>query len=475
MFTGRHALSSIERAIGAARANEGRLDAALRSAIDDASRLRQTETDGFRALARVRLDTMMSSRVVKDLDSTERRALAMIDGRRQEIEALARRRDQAQAALGEAEAAKHERDQDLADAVEALDELRQRTEQEVRSDAGWQAANSALGAAEKVAANAEQKAANAETDLAAKRKPYEDDPIFMYLWRKKHGEADDRSGSLVRYFDRKVARLIGYRAARANFAMLQEIPRRLREHATNKHNDVAAAQKQLAGVERAALVAGGVEPAEARLATAQAQAKAAGETVLKITGELQRIEDERQKLAATGDDVVLNEAVGLLAAALARENLRELYREAARTATGADDRAIASISAAREKLQKADEEVAQIRAEMRELARRRSELEGARDRARRGGYDDPRGTFRSDAGDIIGGIIGGILAGTMQGGSLDDMFRRDYRGPRRRSNRDFGNPRGQSPWPDWGRGGLDTWGGGRRGGGDSGWRTGGSF
>lgn len=478
MFTGRHALSSIERAIGTARADEGRLDAALRSAIDEAARLRRQETDGFRALARVKLDTMMSNRVVGDLDSTERRALAMIEGRRQEIEALARRRDDAQVALDKAETVKHERDQELADALEALDELRERAEHDVRSDESWQAAKSALEAAEQVATNAERKASDAEADLAVKRKPYEDDPILMYLWRKKHGEAEDRSGSFVRFFDRKVARLIGYRGARANFAMLQEIPKRLREHATNKQTDVAAARTKLTEVERAALVTKGVEPVEARLANAQAQAKTAGEAVLKITGELQQIEDERQKLVTTSNDVVFNRAIELLAGALSRENVHALYREAARTATKADDRAIALISDAREKLQKADQEVAQIRTEMRDLAQRRSELEGARDRARRSGYDDPRGTFRTDAGDIIGGIIGGILAGTMQGGSLDDMFRRDYRGPRRRSNRDFGNPWGQPSRTDsWGRGGLDTWGGGgdRRGGGDTGWRTGGSF
>jgi chromosome segregation ATPase len=477
MFTGRHALSSIERAIGTARANEGRLDAALRSAIDEAARLRRQETDGFRALARIKLDAMMSDRVVGDLDSTERRALAMIEGRRQEIEALARRRDQAQAALEAAEAAKHERDQELADAIEALDELRERTEQEVRADDSWQAAIKALEAVEQVAANAERKAADAEADLAVKRKPYEDDPIFMYLWNRKHGESEDRSGSFVRFFDRKAARLIGYGGARANYAMLQEIPKRLREHATNKQNDVAAAQKQLADVERAALVAKGVEPVETRLAAAQAQAKSAGEEVLKITAELQRIEIERQKLVAAGDDALMNQATELLADALSRENVHALYQEAKRTATRGDDQAIAVISAAREKLQKTDREVAQIRDEMRELARRRSELEGARDRARRSGYDDPRGTLRTDAGDIIGGIIGGILAGTMQGGSLDDMFRRDYRGPRRRSRGNFGHPRGQPSWPDWGRGGLDTWGrgGGTGGGGDKGWRTGGSF
>jgi hypothetical protein len=40
MFTGRAALWSVEQAISRARADEGRLDAALRSAIEEAARLR---------------------------------------------------------------------------------------------------------------------------------------------------------------------------------------------------------------------------------------------------------------------------------------------------------------------------------------------------------------------------------------------------------------------------------------------------
>src|SRR5262249_57005753 len=119
------------------------------------------------------------------------------------VEELAHRRDEAQAQLEKAETAKHERDHSLADAIEALDERGGQTAERVKQDAAWTAAKAAVDAAEKVATNADKKASLAEADLATKRKPYEDDPIFMYLWHKKHGQAEDTSGALTKFFDRK--------------------------------------------------------------------------------------------------------------------------------------------------------------------------------------------------------------------------------------------------------------------------------
>jgi hypothetical protein len=141
------------------------------------------------------------------------------------------------------------------------------------------------------------------------------------------------SGWFVRFFDRKVARLVSYRDARANYAMLQEIPARLREHAKNKQSEAAAAKERLAGVERQALVADGIEALERRAAGAHSAMKAAEDSVAKITAQLQEIEADRQKAVGTRNDAVYDRAVDLLAQALAREDLRQLYQEAARTAT----------------------------------------------------------------------------------------------------------------------------------------------
>src|SRR5262249_39595214 len=129
-----------------------------------------------------------------------------------------------QAALQKAETAKHDRNQDLAHALEALDERRHHTAERIKQDPGWQAAEAAVGAAEKIGQNADEKAKQAEADLAAKRKPYEDEPLLLYLWRRKHGLAEDRSGRMGRFFEPKVARFAGSGGARANLAMLRESP-----------------------------------------------------------------------------------------------------------------------------------------------------------------------------------------------------------------------------------------------------------
>ena len=98
-------------------------------------------------------------------------------------------------------------------------------------DAAVQDATGSNGASDPVIRRAEEKAARAEADREEKRRPYEADPLFMYLWRRRFGTRDYRASPLVRYFDRKVAHHIGYEAARVNYTMLLELPDRLREHA----------------------------------------------------------------------------------------------------------------------------------------------------------------------------------------------------------------------------------------------------
>jgi hypothetical protein len=117
-------------------------------------------------------------------------------------------------------------------------------------------------------------------------------------------------------------------------------------------------------------------------------------------------------------------------------------------------------------LHKADAEVNQIRTQIREMARRRVELEGARDRARNSGFDNPMGNY-GGAQDAIGVVIGSILRGTLNGRDLDRVLRANYRFPAPRSDPDFGGWSRKSSFPaPWG--GSET----RSG---SGWSTGGSF
>lgn len=137
------------------------------------------------------------------------------------IEALS-----ARAAVGPANAAQSEAHKRVREALESLERLDEKV-------LGSAASASGAGAAAplRMLEAAEKKAEQAERDLAEKRVPYEADPLFMYLWNRGFGTGAYRANSLVRYFDRKVARLVGYHGARANYATLLELPVRLREHA----------------------------------------------------------------------------------------------------------------------------------------------------------------------------------------------------------------------------------------------------
>ena len=112
----------------------------------------------------------------------------------------------AELAEQEAERERHERAATLEAALKAVEELRTRAEADTRVSGGWAEQRAKVDEAAGIAAKAEEKAANAEADRDEKRRPYEADPLFTYLWRRNFGTAEYRAGFLTRYFDRKVAR-----------------------------------------------------------------------------------------------------------------------------------------------------------------------------------------------------------------------------------------------------------------------------
>lgn len=128
------------------------------------------------------------------------------------------RRAEALIALARLRLSSPEQERVAASLQAALETVRQ-------PDAGGQGADSAQ------IARADEKAAQAEADREEKRRPYEADPLFMYLWKQRYGTREYRASNLVRFFDRKVAHLVDFETARINYAMLMELPDRLREHA----------------------------------------------------------------------------------------------------------------------------------------------------------------------------------------------------------------------------------------------------
>jgi hypothetical protein len=475
MISGRQALSQIESAIAKARGSESELDAALRSAEAESARLRAERTGLFKELARVKIDAFQSEGIVNDLDLAERRALALVKDRSATLTAQASSRDGLYKSVQKAETERHALAVSLEQALAALDKVKLAAEPKIRASAPWKAQQEKITAAIKIAEESEKKALLAETDREQKRKPYEADMLFMYLWKAKFGLAEYTGGNIARFFDRMIARKVGYPEARANYTMLNEIPQRLREHA----------ERRLAAV----------DPEKANLAKAEGEALkelGAGDLVTKVeAARLALVEAEKSlsaaksslaafetRTAAAAADPAYDQAIQLLSEADARQDIQELYRDAARTRTKDDERLVRAIEGLDAKLAKTEEETGNVRFQVRDMARRRADIERERDSFRQSGYDNPYGSFGNNIN--LGSILGGILQGAIQGAILRDTLRDGYRqqgggsvfGPWTAPDNTHVPPSGGQWVPPWldngGSSGGGSWGGGDSGGGSSG-------
>ncbi|MCE1237932.1 MAG: hypothetical protein LWW93_16405 [Hyphomicrobiales bacterium] len=476
MISGRDALQQIERAIAQTRADEARLDDQLARAAREAEDLRADQAKAFRRLAEVRLDALAQGPIGQRLDRTESEALAVLAERRKSLDELAQRRKAAAGRLAEAQGVRYEiagRLEDVADRMKALDAAARET---LPQNAEWVNAQAAVRAAEEVAGRAEAKAKQAEADRVAKGKPFEDDRLFMYLWRIGFGTSAYVASFFARYFDRKVARLTNFIEARPNYAMLTEIPVRLAAHAARLRGEVEAKVAARTRVERAALEAAGIVALESEFAKVKAEIDAGNAGIASTQSELATLDASHEALVG-GAEPALARALDGVAAALAGTDLKKLYADAFETPTPEDEKIVRRIEEISGQIGRAEHDVATTRAAMGEVMRRRGDLEDTRNRFLRSGYDRPGVTFNNEnmLGQVIGGIIGGVIASP----ALWEAILGGYRAPRRDTGWIGGGPQIPGGGGDWlGGGSGGGWsGGGSSGGfgGGGGFSTGGGF
>jgi hypothetical protein len=456
MMSGREALSSIERAILDVRSEENRLEVMLQTATEEAVQLHARKAENFKALAAIELDSLARDQVAGELDVVERRAMDLLERRRQRLADAAERRSKA---LDEATAAQTEHAK-WAAAAEAsrnrIDELTAAVETQVKGRPDWAAQQERVAQANATAKAAADKAAQSEADRKSKGKPYESDPLFMYLWRSQYGTAHYHGGPIRRYFDGKVAKLVGYDSARVNYHLLTEIPLRLRQHADRLAEEARGELAKRTAIERRALEAEGVVALETDLDAAEKNLAQTEERLAHAKGEMAALDADRTAANDEAGDPDYRQALEMLTKRLSREDLGGLYQKALRTPSPDDDRIVKSLQEQERAIAQTDSQIQQIRTAALEVAKKRAELEQSRSRFQQAGYDDPLGGFANGA--LIGAVLGGILNGSRSSGSLDGIFSDGFR--RRSGGGGFGGM------------GLPNWGSGESGGG---FRTGGDF
>ncbi len=442
MWTGRQTLASIEQAIGNLHQEEAQLDGALKTATLDAERLRATRDEALKELARIKLDEITAGRLVRNLDASERRAVQLLETGRHRLTSEAERKAATLAEATAAETARHTAAEAVEQTLAAVEAISGEVRNAVQQTPAWQQLATAFKTADDIAGEAEKKATTAQAELGAKQKPYDDDVLFTYLWRRKFATQGYQAGNVARMMDRMVGDFIGFADVRPNYAMLLEIPARLRDHAAEKRAAAQTIQMQQAELVRTALGAAGFAGKERALTEARYKLAAAESTLAAKRTELAAIDQVREALMRLGNEPGYAEALATIAQGDAHDEIHQLYAEAQRTQTTADEAMVKRIEQIDDQLGRSEQELKQLRKTAQDISQRRTEAETVRERFRSAGYDHPHARFGNEVD--IGKILGSLLEGAVRSGVVWDIIRAGFR---TRGPFDRGSMGGNFPFP----------------------------
>ncbi|MDB5615602.1 MAG: hypothetical protein JWQ22_3255 [Devosia sp.] len=450
---GPEALASLDEAMRDIRREEEDISKRLARSAERLGKIRENEAELFRQLARLRIDPAIQAELDGRISSAEGKARDMLKAHAKDL-------SKAEAAVADEDATLARLTGERNEALKTF-ETHQGELKALASKLGPTIARDPVFAGKRqaatemadIAAQSMRKTEQAEADREQKGKPYRDDALFMYLWEAGYGTASYRANNFIRFLDGKVADLVGFAKARPNFAMLNEIPLRLREHAERGIENARLAEAEVDALETAAIDNAGGKPLRDAMAETQARIDA-------LDAEIVIAEDRRDEAAklvgqlSQGGNPAFEGALGELAAALGREDIQTLLAEARRTRTGQDDTIVAQIDETRVRAKEEEGETRELNERLKTLAARRRELEDIQWEFKKQRFDDPRSTFRDDK------LVGDVLNDFLRGGISAASYWEKWRGSQNWSagTSDWGGGvglpnngrRSNSPWPQGG-------------------------
>jgi hypothetical protein len=424
--------------------------------------------------------------MISSIDAVGKQVAAALEVRKSAEAALDARIIALQDERAALEVEREGRRQALEQAAETLDIAEAATQARLDADPGYMAQEQRVREAERIAMHADDKATHSEQEKDEKGQSYRDDALFMYLWERHYGTPQYRAWPVTRWLDRRVAHLVGFADARANYARLQEIPLRLREHAEQKKRAAEAAFEVLRELDEQARRADGIIELEAIRDKEQASLDEIDGRIEKAAGRYEQLLEQKDDFAA-GEDEGYRKAVDYVTSELRRDDMRELRRDAMATPFPDDDLIVNRLFEGEQQVEQLEDSLRELKSALRQQHKKLQELESLRTDFRRRRYDQAGYGF-SD-GSLIAAMLGNFINGRLD---LDSLWRvleqqQRYRPPR--TDPTFGSG-GFGRGTVWGGrrgslgGGLSRGGfgrgttlGGRRGGfgGSGGFRTGGGF
>ncbi|SHM14529.1 coiled-coil domain-containing protein [Roseibium suaedae] len=426
MLNGRQTLASLDQAMTDLRREETELDTRIERSTRSLADLRSRQNDGYRELARFRLDNDAADGLTRRLDDAAREVRRLMEKRTSDfatLNAQLREKETAQADLNKSRSSLSETREQLAG---RMDDLMEEVDKVLETDAAFMTQSAKAEAAARTAEAATDKAQRAIADEEEKGKAYLDDRLFVYLWERGFGTPDYASTGLIRSLDRWVARLIGFEGARANYAMLTRIPEKLAAHAEKCRVAAAAEQDVLAAMSRQKLadtagedLAGRIEETNAQIAALDKQLEDLEPVIATLTQALHEF--------SNGEDDNFKKAEEQLSGSLRGDDLQDLWREALATPSPEDEKIVRRLEDLADQIEAVERDIRQDRELQRDITARRAELASVAQNFRRNGYDDWDSTFSDNSLTTV--LLGELLKGAITGA---DYWARAQRSHKRR-------------------------------------------
>jgi len=462
VISGRDTLQEINNHVMQAQSRIADADREMNDLNSQLNRSHIETAEQYRELAKFRLDEIKAGTVTDRLNKAHLAVPAFMDQHKQALEALEKdiiKGQQRQQMLNQQrETCRDARDR----AADAFQKQLQISKSALETTEEYMRQHEKLAAAVLIARRADEKASQAEADLSAKGKPYQDDELFMYLWDRRYLTPNYRHSGIVRMLDEWVARLISFKETRADYHMLNELPQRLREHATQAAEEADSQRQSLLSLEKQAAEKDGVVALQAALDREEKQLQQVNDDI--ETEEKRYRELLRQKSDfAAGEDEYTRKAVTMMAAELECEDIIALFQQAQSTPRPEDDAIVMRLHELQKTQKTLTDRISELKINQQHQRDALEELAKLREKFRRSNYDAQHSSFPSNLG--LGILLGEILRGSLSSGNAWDRIDRAHKWDLPdvgRSGRGFG-----------GFGGGGFHGGGGFGGG--GFRTGGGF
>jgi len=424
LWKGTSALSSIDQTLQTIRNEVVRLDKQLSELTQTVAENQRQRNQLLNEIAKVRLSELENGDLLENLTVADKDATKMLAQRQVAIQSLDEEIEQFNQQIEQAESQRELLLTELNLTSQRIVDTESVIQDDLTKDKVYLDLLSQAEDLDSIAHESAEKVALAQADMAEKAKPYQSDELFMYLYRRGFGTTEYKAGAIARFIDSWVAKLIDYEKSRINFWNLNEIPKRLAQHAEHVISEADTATQAVQDFELNAMNVAGIT-----LLNEQHEQQREG--LDEFDDKLEKMEmslSQSLKRRATfiaGDDEYLQKILTQLTSVIQHDDLRSIHRYVQATVSPTDDQYVIELQAVNDRLDGVEDDLSDVRTLYDKRIVRLKELENVRRNFKSSRYDDVRSGFGNKA--LVAGALSQFLQGLVSGSDVWRVIQRNQR------------------------------------------------